>query len=233
MAYLLYSLVIRSIYQGSFYHIAQTGGRLREIQSIQELIDGNFKIYVYSANADTFQENAAIRSRYNKLGKPDGLVSLYLFPFHWSVVLMSYDEVEQNLDLIKSDPSFNVAIVKSLTSIKYHNQNVTADERFKFCKETLITIPIVIYTRKNFFLIDALNEHFENFKAAGLLSKWFKEDIDQDLLDEKIADVPKVFAIRDLLGCFQVWCFGLLISIAVFVVEFVRKIAVIKHSQQE
>lgn len=143
---------------------------------------------------------------------------------------MSYDEVEENLELIKSNPTFDVAIVKSLTSIKYHNQKVTADERFKFCKETLITIPIVIYTRKSFFLIEALNEHFENFKAAGLMAKWYKEDINQDLLDEKIADVPKVFTIRDLLGCFQVWCFGLVVSIVVFIIEFVRKVAVIVHS---
>lgn len=63
MAYLMYSLVIRSIYQGSFYHIAQTGGRLKEIQSIAQLIEENFKIYIYSANADTFKENAAIRNR--------------------------------------------------------------------------------------------------------------------------------------------------------------------------
>lgn len=146
---------------------------------------------------------------------------------------MSYDEVEKNLVTVKSDPYFDAAIVKSLTSIKYHNQNVTADERFKFCKETLITIPIVIYTRKSFFLIDALNEHFENFKAAGLLSKWYKEDINQDLLDEKIADVPKVFAIQDLLGCFQVWCFGLFISIVVFVIEFVRKVGVITSSGRD
>lgn len=64
MAYLMYSLVIRSIYQGSFYHIAQAGDELSEFETIQQMIDQNFIFYINNANADTFQANAAIRGRF-------------------------------------------------------------------------------------------------------------------------------------------------------------------------
>lgn len=137
---------------------------------------------------------------------------------------MSSDKLETKLLEIQSNPTINAAVVKSLTSIKYYNQVVAYNKRVNFCKETLLTIPVVIYTKKNFFLIGAMNEQFENFKAAGLLTKWYKEDIHQDSTDEVTTGVPKVFSLHDLLGCFQVLGFGILISIVMFVIEWICKL---------
>lgn len=139
-------------------------------------------------------------------------------------MFVSFDKLETHLLEIQSNRNINAAIVKSLTSIKYHNQVVAYNKRLNFCKETLLTIPVVIYTKKNFFLVDAMNEQFENFKAAGLLTKWYKEDIHYDSIDEITEGVPKVFSLHDLLGCFQVFGFGIFSSFVIFVIEWICKL---------
>lgn len=139
--------------------------------------------------------------------------------FNFREVFVGLEKLEATLLEIQSNPTINAAIVKSLTSIKYHNQIVDSSKRLNFCKETLLTVPVVVYTRKNFFLIDAMNEEFEDFKAAGLLAKWYKEDINHDVVDDITNNLPKVFSLHDLLGCFQVWAFGIFVSFVVFVIE--------------
>lgn len=148
---------------------------------------------------------------------------MFLTSFIFREKFVSFDKLAKMLLEMQSSPTVNAAVVRSLTSIKYHNQVADSSNRLNFCKETLLTVPVVIYTRKNFFLIDAMNEQFENFKAAGLLTKWFKEDIYHDVTDEIVADVPKVFSLHDLLGCFQVWVFGMTASFVIFVVEMFYK----------
>jgi hypothetical protein len=55
MMFIIYSLIIRTLYQGSFYELLKTQKSHEEIQSIDELVDSNLKIYVVLQNVDLFQ----------------------------------------------------------------------------------------------------------------------------------------------------------------------------------
>lgn len=63
MMFLLYSLVIRTVYQGSFYRLLKSEKRHREVKSVDEIIAGKFKIYTYIGMADVFQQDDTIQSR--------------------------------------------------------------------------------------------------------------------------------------------------------------------------
>lgn len=52
MAFLLYSLVIRTIYQASYYQLIKSNARHDEVQSIEKMIKDNFDFYIYAGNAD-------------------------------------------------------------------------------------------------------------------------------------------------------------------------------------
>lgn len=82
-----------------------------------------------------------------------------------------------------------------------------------------MSIPIVMYTRKNFFLIEELNEKLEAFKAAGLIVKWYKDDLNQTALNEKESIAPRIISTHDVLGSFQILSFGLVGSFIVFLTE--------------
>lgn len=52
MIFLMYSLIIRTIYQASYYKILKTSKNEKEIQSIEELNERDFKLYLYSKSTD-------------------------------------------------------------------------------------------------------------------------------------------------------------------------------------
>lgn len=76
-----------------------------------------------------------------------------------------------------------------------------------------------MYTRKNFFLIEELNEKLEAFRTAGLIQKWYKDDLNQTALNEKESIAPRIISAHDVLGSFQILSFGLFASFIVFITE--------------
>lgn len=62
--FLLYSMIIRTLYQGSFYWFMQTDRHKKEVQSIDEMIEQDFKFYIFEDILfDLIQDNAKIRER--------------------------------------------------------------------------------------------------------------------------------------------------------------------------
>jgi hypothetical protein len=81
-----------------------------------------------------------------------------------------------------------------------------------------MAIPIVIYTRNNFYLLKAMNEKIEIFKAAGLIEYWYSLSFTQDF-SKREANPPKILTLHHLFGSFQVWVGGCLVGIFVFICE--------------
>lgn len=93
-----------------------------------------------------------------------------------------------------------------------------ADQR-SICRETVMTIPLVIYTKKDFYLLDALNEKIEFLKASGLIRFWQYQDVDKALLMGTESRAPKVITINELLGGFKILLAGACLSLISFVIE--------------
>lgn len=63
MSFLMYALVMRTLYQGSYYQLVQSNKRHNEVQSIDEMVRKDFKFYVPSGITDVFQGTQTIASR--------------------------------------------------------------------------------------------------------------------------------------------------------------------------
>lgn len=63
MMFLIYALVIRSLYQGSFYMLIKSNMRHDVVQTINEMIEKDFKFYTYVGNFDVFSGTEYIKSR--------------------------------------------------------------------------------------------------------------------------------------------------------------------------
>jgi hypothetical protein len=63
MMFIIYSLIIRTLYQGSYYQLLKTQTRHGEIQSIDELMSRDLEIYVVLQNVDLFLGNQVLRDR--------------------------------------------------------------------------------------------------------------------------------------------------------------------------
>ena len=82
-----------------------------------------------------------------------------------------------------------------------------------------MTVPIVIYTKKHFPLIQAMNEKIESLKGTGLIEYWYSVQFLKDFTRDQKS--PEILKFHHLSGCFEIWAGGCLVSFVVFITECV------------
>lgn len=123
---------------------------------------------------------------------------------------------------IATKPGSNVALLRSYTGAMYSNQlnfNKTEQIISLLCKEIFMSFPVVIYTPKNFYLTEALDEKIEILQAAGLIDHWHSQIIDPRFLKLRESAEPKGIKLETLSGCFFTWIICCLISFSTFLGE--------------
>lgn len=68
MTFLMYSLVMRTLYQGSFYKLMQSNERHKTVETIDEMIKENFWFYIPPGVTDMVRDIDGFRNRFNLLG---------------------------------------------------------------------------------------------------------------------------------------------------------------------
>lgn len=63
MCFLLYSLVIRTVYQGSYYQLLRSNQHRAEPQSIDEMVERDFTFYIFDYIADMYSGTEKVMSR--------------------------------------------------------------------------------------------------------------------------------------------------------------------------
>lgn len=87
------------------------------------------------------------------------------------------------------------------------------------CKEVFMTIPEVIYTKKDFYLLHAINEKINIFVSSGLINFWSFENIDKLKLREVEKTYPEVLLLDQFKGCFGILMAGVVMSVIAFFCE--------------
>jgi hypothetical protein len=124
------------------------------------------------------------------------------------------------LEKMKTDSTFKGAYGGSITYFLYTNQNNAKTLKNNFCKDIFLTIPVVIYSKKDFYLLEAINEKIELLKSAGLINFWhYHQFIEKGILKLEKLEYPKVFTLKHFDGCFGIFMCGCAISLVVFGVE--------------
>lgn len=120
---------------------------------------------------------------------------------------------------LSKDPSFKGCIGKSLVHTLQainHDQNIL---KLNILDEIFLTIPNVIYTRKNFFLLDIFNERIELIKSSGLLQFWhYKSKLVSEPKSRKKKN-PKILTMESLNGCFYILVVGISLGFLGFIIE--------------
>jgi hypothetical protein len=88
----------------------------------------------------------------------------------------------------------------------------------RILNEIISINPVVLYFRKNHFLIESFNEKLSLYKSAGLI-EFFITLYSKKSFASNGQTGPKVLTVFDLSGGFKVWFFGLAIATSVFLLE--------------
>lgn len=67
MVLLIYCLVIRTLYQGSFFELLHANKHFNEVQSIDEMVENDFTFYAQSGIAGLFYGSEAVKNRFKKI----------------------------------------------------------------------------------------------------------------------------------------------------------------------
>lgn len=84
-----------------------------------------------------------------------------------------------------------------------------------------MTFSVVIYTRKGFFLLDALDEKILQLTSGGLIEYWHSQIIDERFLNIIQSQEPRKIEIDHLLGIFKIWSILCLVAFFVFICEII------------
>lgn len=133
--------------------------------------------------------------------------------------MIEFDDTHHTLERIRSDQSFKGVYGISYIRLLYFNQNVSEELRHKICKEVFSMMPVVIYTQKDFYLLDAINSKIHLLQAAGLNNFWRSQDINFEKLNEKPSKHPKVLTMNHLMGCFHILLFGNSLGFVALILE--------------
>lgn len=147
---------------------------------------------------------------------------MFNYAIFLSVKVVKNDELEHQLMMIRTQAFYKTAFGRSLLKVVYGNQKSQKNLRNVICKEFFMSVPTVIYTQKNFFLLSVLNKKIEALKAAGLIDFWQSLDLDTGILSEKEPKGPKVLTMKQIMGSFQVLFFGYVISFLSFTLEIIN-----------
>ena len=63
MMFTIYSMIIRTIYQGSFYQLMKSNKRQNHVQSLNEMVKKNFSFHVYLGNEDIYYATMEVAKR--------------------------------------------------------------------------------------------------------------------------------------------------------------------------
>lgn len=139
--------------------------------------------------------------------------------------MVSYEKLQTYATLIQNNPSIKAAFPKAKRFILYENQITSEENRQTMCKETFASTPTVIYTVKDFWLLEEINEKIELFKAAGFMEFWYYQFIDRKKTSiESSQNNPKILSLLHFQGCFAILLSGFAVSILAFVLEIMGKI---------
>lgn len=116
------------------------------------------------------------------------------------------------------DPQFKGCLAYGRSEYLYQRK-VSTSTKSLICAQIYMTIPTVILTTMNFYLLEEMNDKIEILKAAGLIDYWHRKGFDENSLHFEESKHPKVIKVRHVLGAIQVWIVGLTYSLLVFLIE--------------
>lgn len=134
------------------------------------------------------------------------------------------------MNQIRSDSTFKGAMGRPLMKVVYLNKMSSKENRNRICKDVFMTISIVIFTKKDFYLLDELNHQIGMFQASGLIDFWHNQDINRGIVDENDSKIPTVLTLRQMMSSFQILLIGLFVSLVVHIIElFLKYLPIINH----
>lgn len=198
MSFVMFCLVMRTLYQGSFYRLLQSDMAHKMVQSIDDMVEQGFTFYIYESNVKMVVDDRIAKSMVK------------------GVSVAGQDETIERL----KDPSFQGTFIKSRAILMYKILINTYNYEINICRDPLVYTPSAFYFQKNSFLTETFNEKLLQLMNAGLIEYWHNLFVKGG--QKAKSNGPKILTMKHLIGIFQILGLGLISSAFLFILECLK-----------
>ncbi|KAH8287002.1 hypothetical protein KR054_000539 [Drosophila jambulina] len=208
---MMYTLIIRTIYQGLLYHLIRTHQLNRWPQTIESLVDRNYTVVLTPIVLEALEEIPSVQHMKFHLMEDAGseLEPLYF--------LEENHQLRQHVTASALD--FFVQFNR-LSAERFHRKGVKV-AHFEIVPEDIINMQLTMYLAKHSFLIDHLNEEIMWMRSVGLLAVWSKWELVETYLRSEQS--YQILGLDELYAIFLMVLGGLLLSLLVFLCELLSQ----------
>ncbi|KAH8240537.1 hypothetical protein KR038_007769 [Drosophila bunnanda] len=212
---MMYTLIIRTIYQGLLYHLIRTHQLNRWPQTIESLVERNYTVVLTPIVLEALKEIPSVQHmKFRLLEDPDS----DLEPLHFL-------EANHQLRRHVTASALDIFIqFNRLSAEEVHRQGGNSAEtaaHFEIVPEDIINMQLTMYLAKHSFLIDQLNEEIMWMRSVGLLAVWSRWELVESYLRSEQS--YQILGLDELYAIFLVVLVGLLLSLVVFLCELLSQ----------
>ncbi|XP_017869399.1 PREDICTED: uncharacterized protein LOC108618005 [Drosophila arizonae] len=204
---ILYTLLIRTMYQGMLYHLIRTRMLNRLPQSLDEVVAHNYEVVLSSGISDVLAEIPAIQQMRFHVADGDGSL---MHPLYY----LAHNPRGQRQVVAATLETF---LLYNQLSVKTGMEQ--GIHQFEIMSQDVIYMQMTMYLRKHSFLIDAFNEHIMWMRSGGLLAVWERWELDEVYLRDVRTTTYRIFGIHELYIIFVLMLIGLMLSTLLFCLE--------------
>lgn len=202
MVFIVYCLVLRTVYQGRIYNNMKSNQRKPDLASIDEIMEKKYEFYLY--------ETLASRAKNYK--------------FYEMRKVYPNDDIETYRQKTL-DPSFRGVVFSYLDQILYLNEKNSKNFSYHICKELFLMNNFVFYFRKNHYLVEEINDRIDRMLMSGVIEHITKNYTNSIFLKHSgESKLPKQLKIEHFVGAFRLLLMFIAISTATFILEMMTKI---------
>ncbi|XP_015042163.2 uncharacterized protein Ir7e [Drosophila pseudoobscura] len=213
---MLYTLIIRTVYQGLLYHLIRTHQLNRWPQSIDALVQQNYTVVLTPLVHDVLSEIPSVQ--------------------HMTFRILTDVEETVPLEYLAANPQEPRLVSASALEMYIHFNHLRAEraqrmgqrlgqpveaDHFEIIAEDIVSLQMTMYLSKHSFLIDHLNEEIMWMRSVGLVSVWARWELVGSYLRNEQGF--KELGLVELYAMFLLVLVGHVLSLLIFLLELLSQ----------
>ncbi|KAG4072377.1 hypothetical protein HA402_004309 [Bradysia odoriphaga] len=185
--FLIFTLIMRSLYQGRVFDILKRDLRTVELKTIDAYNEHKFTFYIFRTLAANFQGPNIIN-----MSRHETIIDSDILPYCFKTL----------------NSSFKGVVFHYMRPIMYHNLMNRKNFTFRICKEVLNFNSFAFYFTKNFYLHSEFDKLLYSFDSAGLIDRIMSKYIDPNSLKQIEKQPPSSLTYSNIQEIFELFYYG-------------------------
>lgn len=212
ISWILFSLIIRSIYQGFLFHMIRSHIERSPLDTLDAMLNKDYSTVMSQRVSQSLAD-------YSELQRTNVTV---LDSVSESLTL----EYLEHLPLKRA--KYTVAI-SPVDFLKYYIQIYRKRRIFTILPEDVMVFKICIYLAKHSYLVDQLDEVLVWIQGSGLIERWKHLQLDVDYFRRSLVEEDELLNLPELQVAFAIVILGLALATLVFMGELLHRFLKDRH----